>query len=541
MKFYCALVISLLLTTASSAEPASQYAFRRYGVAQGLANLSINQVSQSSDGLIWVGTEDGLYRHDGARFVRFGVADGLPSSAVTALLPGAHGLWVGTANGLAAVEDARVTTTALTRSLPAGLVNALAAGPDGTLWVATDSGLFHEVGPRFELVPGWPGGPSAAVWVDDAGRVVAGRGRDLVAVDRAGHWTSHGESAGFGLERIDAIARTGDGVLWVRSSRYLWACDGALTACRERSSELPDAGELGRLLVDHDGTLWVSTRRGLAHRLANGAWEVIGAAQGVPARSVLGAFEDREGSIWLIGDELYQMLGRGLWQQYTASHGFPADTVWTVMRDQRGALWVGSNRGVVEAVGDGWNVFPGTEPFTFHAVIEANGAIYAGGSGLDVLRLDPRTHEATAIGPGASLGGDGVNSMVHERDTLWVARQRGGIVRMTETGGQRTWQREPLPGGNDRENISQLVLDRHGRLWAAGSEGLAVRDARGWHRLAERHGLVAKNTAYLVERASGELCVAYTEAHGVTCFRYTTEISGIRHLTQADGLASDKI
>ncbi|MBA3392739.1 MAG: PAS domain S-box protein [Deltaproteobacteria bacterium] len=543
MRTATALTVIIFLSTVAAvrADPPSQYPFRRFGVEHGLQNLSLNQISQTGDGLLWVASEDGLYQYDGTRFRRFDVAEGLPSSHVKALLPERRGLWVGTERGVALVVDGQVTTTALTQSLPAELVNALTLGPDGTLWVASDGGLYHERGDRFELAPGWPGGASSAVRVEVDGRVIAGRVRDVISGDGAGSWTVYGESAGFGLERIDAIARTGDNTLWVRSSRYLWECKETLATCRDVSSDLPDASELGRLLVDRHGTLWVTTRRGIAHRLADGTWDVIGAAEGLPARSVLGAFEDREGSMWLIGDELFQMLGRGLWRSYTAAHDFPADTVWSMMRDRRGALWVGTNRGVLEATAESWTVFPGTEPFAFNAVIEVNGAIYAAGSGPDVLRLDSRTRTTTVLGPGAELAGDNFNSMVHEGDTLWVASWKSGLLAMTEGDGKRTWRRESLPRGNDRENVNQLVLDRHGRLWATGTEGLAVRDDRGWHRLDEREGLTARSTQYIVERASGEICVAYSEAHGVTCFRYGTEVTNIRHLTTAHGLASDKV
>jgi ligand-binding sensor domain-containing protein len=371
------------------ADPVPREAFRSFGLESGLQSLSINQVSQSPAGLIWVATEDGLYRYDGLRFQRFGVADGLPSNNITALVPTGDGLWVGTDRGVARLRGGRMLAIRVPAGNPDLTVNALALDAAGTLWIATTGGLLHEQAGGFALAPDWPGGPSSTVWIGPDGAIVAGRGLDVVILAPHRGWVEHDEKDGFGREPIDQIARTADGTTWLRSARYLWACDDALASCRDVSAELPDVSELGRLLVDHAGTLWVTTRSGLAHQTGPSHWELLGTERGVPARSILGVFEDREGSLWLIADQLYQRLGRGLWSSYSGST-FPADTVWSILRASDGALWLGTNRGVLHALPDntGWAGFPGTEDNTVSAILETpQHVLYASTS--EILRLDP--------------------------------------------------------------------------------------------------------------------------------------------------------
>src|SRR5437588_9004875 len=138
-------VLFALLHTlqATPLEPPGRFAFRGYGSAQGLDNLSVLAIVQDREGFLWVATEDGLYRYDGDRFHRYGAEEGLPSNQMTSLALGDDGrLWAGTFRGVALFEDGRFR--AIAKSLPDVRVKGLAAAPGGALWIATGTGLFFE-------------------------------------------------------------------------------------------------------------------------------------------------------------------------------------------------------------------------------------------------------------------------------------------------------------------------------------------------------------------------------------------------------------
>ena len=54
---------------------AQQYTFRGYGQPEGLGNLSVTCLVEDRPGYLWVCTENGLFRHDGREFQRFGDRD----------------------------------------------------------------------------------------------------------------------------------------------------------------------------------------------------------------------------------------------------------------------------------------------------------------------------------------------------------------------------------------------------------------------------------------------------------------------------------
>src|SRR5580698_947132 len=98
-RTFLRIVVTLLTISALSG---LRYNFKFYGEEEGLQSLAVQIVLQDRAGFLWVGTQNGLYRYDGNRFVAFGKAEGLPDAHVESLHESIDGtLWVGTRFGLA--------------------------------------------------------------------------------------------------------------------------------------------------------------------------------------------------------------------------------------------------------------------------------------------------------------------------------------------------------------------------------------------------------------------------------------------------------
>ncbi|MDR1880230.1 MAG: response regulator [Tannerellaceae bacterium] len=77
-----------------------------YTAENGLSSTKVTRLMQDNNGFIWIGTEDGLNRHDGFNFVIYKKRQGdtlsLKSNHITSLFQDSNGrLWVGTTKGLA--------------------------------------------------------------------------------------------------------------------------------------------------------------------------------------------------------------------------------------------------------------------------------------------------------------------------------------------------------------------------------------------------------------------------------------------------------
>src|SRR5690349_8248984 len=98
--------IALLCSTCLRAEPSPETArFRSLTDADGLSQLSALAIAQDRDGFLWIGTQVGLNRYDGATFRTFirqrNQPESLSEHYISTLLADPDGsLWVGTLNGL---------------------------------------------------------------------------------------------------------------------------------------------------------------------------------------------------------------------------------------------------------------------------------------------------------------------------------------------------------------------------------------------------------------------------------------------------------
>src|SRR6185436_7722664 len=81
-----ALVSCLLISLIASDAIAERLPLRKYTTEDGLAHARVRRIVRDSRGFLWFCTVDGLSRFDGAEFVTYRIADGLPDPWVTDLL-----------------------------------------------------------------------------------------------------------------------------------------------------------------------------------------------------------------------------------------------------------------------------------------------------------------------------------------------------------------------------------------------------------------------------------------------------------------------
>ncbi len=147
------------------------------------------------DGTLWIGSSDGLYRHQGGNLQRYGVEQGLPTALVHALYRDQAGvLWIGTGNGMASLDAAgRVEAwPGPGRDFPARYVFDFLGDGNGDLWIATDRGLLRRRGLSLQVFDHASGLPRDRVF--------------RILDDGANHlWLSSNQGV-FRLDRHDLIA-----------------------------------------------------------------------------------------------------------------------------------------------------------------------------------------------------------------------------------------------------------------------------------------------------------------------------------------------
>ena len=317
--------------------------FRHLTIEDGLSQNAVNALLQDRQGFIWIGTQDGLNRYDGYTFTVYRHDPFDPAT------------------------------------LSSSYVTALGEEADGTLWVGTLAGGLNRLDP-------------------DTGTVI--------------------RYANTAQYHVTAIAEDPRGDLWVGTNgggvlRLAHADKGNPEAVFEPFVATPGdphsltGDEVGALLVDLEGRLWVHTSKALSRydetRRAFVRYAPGPDARDAPQDSVVSALvQTRDGTMWLGS-------ARGLSRVTSTAGGrftsvpFPAPGavsewawIWQVAEGPDGSLWFATSAGL--------------------------------------YRFDPETgvytrfqHDATDPG---SLSGDLINPLLWDRTgVLWLGTNGYGLDR----------------------------------------------------------------------------------------------------------------
>jgi len=139
------MLIALVCPRVAGLDPSrkiSQYGHSMWRIQDGFLPGPPEAITQTADGYLWIGTDAGLVRFDGVRFVPWASPRGekLPSDQIHSLLGTSDGsLWIGTSKGLSRWKDGILTTYKnLTTS-----IRDIVEDHDGDIWIVrwdTDDG-----------------------------------------------------------------------------------------------------------------------------------------------------------------------------------------------------------------------------------------------------------------------------------------------------------------------------------------------------------------------------------------------------------------
>ena len=115
----------------------------------GLPQNTVQAIAQTRDGFLWLGTEAGLVRFDGASFQLFDRTTDprLPGNDIRCLLESSDGsLWIGTSDGLARWKDGAATAFSTQQGLPANGIRGLVEDNNEELWCGPMEGFRFSPG-----------------------------------------------------------------------------------------------------------------------------------------------------------------------------------------------------------------------------------------------------------------------------------------------------------------------------------------------------------------------------------------------------------
>ena len=369
----------------------SQYALTKWGAGQ-LPGTGVNAVVQDRDRYLWLGTNAGLVRFDGARFVLHDSRN-TPSygeGGVTCLTVASDGaMFFGTTSG-ALMQLQNGEFTRLEHRNGTGVTSVVHAARDGKLW-------FSLLGRPVYQWPREGKAQSMARYLDNMGTV--------------------------------ALTEDAHGAIWVGTNRdgLVRIEAGKFTPFRVTKDSIQ------ALHFDRSGALWIGTPHGLL-RLRNGRVDRFTQKDGLSHDSVSAILEDSDGNLWVgtTGGGLSR-LSKGQWSRFSTAEGLSDDDVRSLLEDHEGNLWVGTADGL-NCLSDARFVSYGrTEALHSHAatsVVPARGGgVWIGTSSGGVIRLRDDTAEHYDVP--SSLGRERVVVLHEAADgDVWISVDNGRLFRL---------------------------------------------------------------------------------------------------------------
>jgi ligand-binding sensor domain-containing protein len=363
--------------------------------AVGMARSPVLSLAESVDGRMWLGTRgSGLYRLTGDKTTEIRQPASNANRKINCLLPeGTDRVWVGTDSGILRWNGADLSDKGLPSSLKGFQALTLTRDRDGNIWIGTDSrGLlrFNAEGvASLNQLPSESGKAITAVFEDREGSIWTGsvngierlrdsafvtysapeglpsQGEDPVFAGTENHtWFAPGSG---GLSRLDkgrhgkmVHVELGRDVVYSIDGgpNELWLArqQGGLTRVRldgggSRTKTYTHADGLAQNSVysvfrARDGTVWVGTLSGGVSKLDHGKFSTYTTADGLASNTVAAISESHDGTIWLGTPKGLSSFSKEAWSTFTTKDGLPSANVNCLFVDSSGLLWAGTTEGL---------------------------------------------------------------------------------------------------------------------------------------------------------------------------------------------------
>lgn len=327
---------------------------RVFGFLAKLPDKKINCLLAVDDGDLWIGTDNGLIRSNGANSSTTDILS-LPGNSQVLTLARDHdsNLWVGTSKGLFRVNANGVSSFDSREQESGKAVTALFEDREGNVWVGTGSGILRlrdTVFNTYSHSNGLPSDSNGPVYVDPEGRTW------FSPTDGGLYWIKDGR-----VERINTanLSRDvvysidgGEGELWIgrrEGLTHLRYTDASFAGKTYTQTDGLAQNSVYAVHQSRDGSVWAGTVSAGVTQLKNNTFTTYTSKDGLASNTVSSIAESADGTMWFGTPNGLSAFSQGRWRVYTTQDGLPPGNVNCLLQDSTGTLWIGTDNGLAFA------------------------------------------------------------------------------------------------------------------------------------------------------------------------------------------------
>lgn len=321
--------------------------------------FKINTLFKSSEGYIYCGTTNGLYKFDGIKFIKISFSKAQVRDTVTAIFEdNTHQLWVGFKNGhIAKKIQGKMEYYEPEEGNPVVAITSFIQDRHNNIWFGTNGeGIYYYTNKHLYLVDSADGLSDGHV----RNLVLADNGDILAATDQGINICTISGSKkkveqitpknGLPDYYVTSIIPAGNNTFWVglQEKGYCLYDHNTRQVSQPGSTQHWNNGQVNSLLSLHS-SLWLATEEsGLLQQKAFNDPLIKPVIPGASEKNVNCLLEDNEGNVWMSGStELICTAGDKL-QLFPVYDKNQFELIHALLADEKGNYWVGTDGGIIK-------------------------------------------------------------------------------------------------------------------------------------------------------------------------------------------------
>ena len=438
--------------------------FNNINIEQGISQSTIEDIFQDSEGYIWLGTNDGLNRYNGYEFKIYNYEEyqnSISHNGITDITEDKYGnIWVNTVSGVNKInkKTEKISNyTEINGKIKEDSTTEIIVTKDNNILVGTYEGLniYNAKEDRFDIILEQKDGilSSCIYSIDEDinGNIWIGTelGLNKLSKDFKVLETYTSES-----EIYNIFCDDENGFVWAGSdSSGLLKIDTKTKEVKQYINNIEDlnslpANQVGAIIRDSKGNLWVGTTNGLArYNEKNDSFDVyknkVYDKNSLVYNDVRSIIEDREGVLWVgtySGISIFdtessiKYYNAGLDDGYLLSENM----VHGIYEDDEGYLWIGSRT-----------------------------------KGVNIIDRENNTSKSINMENNNVIQSNSINDITGYKDFIFVATD-AGVLKINKK--ENTIQNYNLEDGLIGENVKDIFVCDKNYLWIGSTNCLNLLD-----------------------------------------------------------------
>ncbi|MCI0695915.1 SpoIIE family protein phosphatase [candidate division KSB1 bacterium] len=344
--------------------------FQTFRTHDGLASDVVRAVFEDREGNLWFGTLQGISKYEPERFSTF--LEDAPqlfvpqNSQVQKIFKDRQGnLWFPSFRGLGYYNNSEFKIFTLKDGLPDTAIHAVLQDPSGNFWVGTPKGISIFDGQKFHQITDSliAGKPVAQMLQDKRGKIWIVRNDNVVIVYDGTKFFPFAKGE-LSKRTIENMSEDSNGHIWFRTLVGMACYDGKQTQYFPAHEIMP-ASWLENYLADRQGNMWIGTTKGLA-KYDGKSFSRFTKDEGLPEGHVHGIYQDSSGVLWLALErsgarKAAEWAAGGItrydgksFRLLTAQDGLLSNRAYGFFEEKSGMLWFFTDKGASRYDGKGF-------------------------------------------------------------------------------------------------------------------------------------------------------------------------------------------